>query len=61
MRKLHRAIVDAAKEGLVGETSEGQRQKVVGLERREKRKMEGVKKERKNVKSGRRASKGGWD
>lgn len=46
---------------MVGATSEGQKARVVGLERREKRKMEGVKKERKDVKSGRRSGRGGWD
>lgn len=64
LAKLHKAILDAAKDGLVGETSEGQKRRVVGLEAKEKRKMEGVKRERKDVKSGRRAgsgSKGGWD
>lgn len=59
--KLKSAILGAAKEGLVGETSEGQRKRVIQLVQKEKRKTEALKKQRKDVKGGRRAGKGGWD
>lgn len=61
LERLKRALVGAAKVGLVGETSEGQKERVRGLVKREKMKVENVKKQRKDVKTGRRAGKGGWD
>lgn len=59
--KLKAALVGAAKVGLVGETSVEQKKRVQGLVARDKRRTEGIKRERKDVKSGRRAGKGGWD
>ncbi|GJN89291.1 hypothetical protein Rhopal_002271-T1 [Rhodotorula paludigena] len=51
--KLKAAILDAAKRDLVGETSQAQKDRVKGLVAREKKKVEKVKKMRKDVKSGR--------
>jgi len=59
--KLKSAILAAAREGLVGETSEDQKKRVSELVRRDKKRTEAVKKQRKDVKSGRRTGKGGWD
>lgn len=61
LAKLKRVVLEAAQVGLVGETSEEQRRRVVALVGREKRRTEQIKKQRKDVKSGRRAGKGGWD
>lgn len=55
--KLKAAIVQAARKGIVGETSERQKQRVDELEKREQRKMRNVKEKRKDVKGGRRAAK----
>lgn len=59
--KLKSTILAAAREGLVGETSEGQKKRVSELVRKDKKRTETVKKQRKDVKSGRRTGKGGWD
>jgi peptidyl-tRNA hydrolase ICT1 len=59
--KLKSAILAAAREGLVGETSGDQKKRVSELVRRDKKRTETVKKQRKDVKSGRRTGKGGWD
>ena len=61
LAKLKAALVSAARVGLVGETSTDQKDRVKGLVAREKRKVENVKRQRKDVKSGRRAGRGGWD
>ncbi|GAA5842545.1 hypothetical protein JCM9279_003614 [Rhodotorula babjevae] len=58
--KLKHAIVDAARRDLVGETSKEQKDRVKGLVVREKKKMEKVKKQRKDVKGG-RGKVSGWD
>jgi len=61
LAKLKVALVGAARVGLVGETSAEQKERVKGLVARDKRKVENVKRQRKDVKTGRRAGKGGWD
>lgn len=58
--KLKAAILDAAKRDLVGETSQAQKDRVKGLVAREKKKVEKVKKMRKDVKSGRGKVRG-WE
>ena len=60
LAKLKQAIVDAARRDLVGETSKEQKDRVKGLVVREKKKMEKVKKQRKDVKGG-RGKVSGWD
>jgi len=52
--------MEAAERDLVGETSEGQKEKVKGLVAKEKAKLIKVKKMRKDVKGGRGKVKG-WD
>lgn len=63
LRKLKLVLLDAAKRDLVGETSAEQKKKVQELAKKEKRRTEGQKKERKDVKSGRRTGKSSkdWD
>ncbi|GAA5820543.1 hypothetical protein JCM3770_003850 [Rhodotorula araucariae] len=58
--KLKAAILDAAKRDLVGETSQAQRDRVKSLVAKEKRKVEQIKKLRKDVKGGRGKVRG-WD
>jgi len=53
-------IMEAAERDLVGETSEGQKEKVKGLVAKEKAKLIKVKKMRKDVKGGRGKVKG-WE
>ncbi|KAE8232908.1 hypothetical protein CF326_g2052 [Tilletia indica] len=53
LEKLHEHILSIASSSLVGETSAQQRDRVKGLERRESRKMEKVKRQRSNIKAGR--------
>lgn len=60
LSKLHAIVVAAAKQGLVGETSEKQKQRVNELVKREKGRTMQVKKQRKDVKSGRRSSGGDY-
>lgn len=61
LAKLKAALVSAARVRLVGETSAEQKDRVKGLVAKEKRKVENVKRQRKDVKSGRRTGRGGWD
>ncbi|BGP40023.1 hypothetical protein JCM10450v2_004003 [Rhodotorula kratochvilovae] len=58
--KLKAAILDAAKRDLVGETSQAQMDRVRALVAKEKRKVEQVKKQRKDVKGGRGKVRG-WE
>jgi peptidyl-tRNA hydrolase ICT1 len=58
--KLKKAIVEAAKKDLKGETSEEQKKRVKALAASEKRRTEKIKKERKGVKEGRGKVRG-WD
>lgn len=60
MGKLKAAIVDAAGRDLVGETTKEQKERVKGLVAREKKKVEKVKKMRKDVKGGRGKVRG-WE
>lgn len=60
LAKMKGVILDAAREGLVGATSEGQKRKVEGLEERDRVRTMMQKKERKGVKSGRRDSGGDY-
>ncbi|KAK0554922.1 hypothetical protein OC844_006111 [Tilletia horrida] len=53
LEKLHAHIQQTASASLVGETSGEQRERVQGLQRKESRKMERVKKKRSDVKAGR--------
>ncbi|SCV74408.1 BQ2448_6840 [Microbotryum intermedium] len=56
--RMKDVILEAAAVGLKGETSEVQKEKVRSLAAREKSKMVQLKKQRKDVKGGRRAGKG---
>ncbi|GAA5964685.1 hypothetical protein JCM21900_000331 [Sporobolomyces salmonicolor] len=58
--KLKAAVLAAARTDLVGETSAEQKERVRGLAARDKRRTEKVKKERKDVKSGRGKVRG-WE
>ncbi|GAA5860442.1 hypothetical protein JCM1840_000259 [Sporobolomyces johnsonii] len=58
--KLKAAVLEAAKRDLVGETSAEQKERVRGLVAKDKRRTEKVKKERKDVKSGRGKVRG-WE
>ncbi|BGP16132.1 hypothetical protein JCM10213_006066 [Rhodosporidiobolus nylandii] len=58
--KLKIAVLDAARQDLVGETSDEQKKRVKGLVAAEKKRTEKVKKLRKDVKSGRGKVRG-WD
>ena len=57
--KLHSIIVDAALDGVKGETSEAQKQRVVGLQRAEKARRRENKEYKSKVKQSRK--KGDWD
>lgn len=58
--KLKGTILDAAKKDLVGETSKEQKERVDGLVKKEKGKVEKIKKMRKDVKSSRGKVRG-WE
>ncbi|KAK4047999.1 hypothetical protein OIV83_005033 [Microbotryomycetes sp. JL201] len=58
--KLKSLIIDAAQQGLVGETSVAQKQRVKHLAQAEKQRVKAQKKQRKDVKGGRRAGKGNF-
>lgn len=56
LTKLKAIVLGAANEGLIGETSEAQKQKVIALVKRDKVRTTKIKQERKSVKSGRRST-----
>lgn len=59
-KKCKETILKAAKKDLVGETSDEQKERVKGLVKKEKAKVEKIKKLRKDVKSSRGKVKG-WE
>ncbi|SCZ98506.1 BZ3500_MvSof-1268-A1-R1_Chr3-1g05428 [Microbotryum saponariae] len=61
IKRIKELILEAARVGLKGDTSEEQQERVKALERRERSKMLKVKKQRKDVKGGRRTPKLGFE
>ncbi|KAM0787878.1 hypothetical protein ACM66B_003928 [Microbotryomycetes sp. NB124-2] len=58
--KIKSLILEAAQQGLVGETSVAQKERVKNLAQAEKQRVKTQKKQRKDVKGGRRAGKGNF-